>query len=154
MVGTGLSLPLDVEPYGPGDSEHASAQRLLRRVIGGVGKRFAQYVVVGWGVCYCAFLHTAGELGPRAVARLKDNLPELFAAVQKRFSSLPPTIVFQQGKDRVEIWDADDFDPWNTLRWETVRALRYRQHKPDGQVVEATCSPILLPLVWDHVRCS
>jgi len=39
--------------------------------------------------------------------------------------------------DRVEIWEADDFDPWDTLRWETVRVFFYRQHKPDGTVVEA-----------------
>ena len=37
----------------------------------------------------------------------------------------------------MEIWDADDFDPWETLRWETVRVVRYRQHKPDGTVCEA-----------------
>jgi len=37
----------------------------------------------------------------------------------------------------VEIWDADDFDPWDTLRWETVRVIRYRQHKPNGTVYEA-----------------
>ena len=37
----------------------------------------------------------------------------------------------------MEIWEADDFDPWETLRWETVRVLRYRQHKPNGQVFEA-----------------
>ena len=41
------------------------------------------------------------------------------------------------GADRVELWDAADFDPWVTLRWATVRVLRYRQHKPDGTVVEA-----------------
>lgn len=138
VVGTGLSLPLDVEPYGPGDSEYAAGQRLLRRVIGGVGKRFAQYVVVDGEFSTAPFLHTAGDLGLRVVARLKDNLPELFAAAQKRFSSSPPTIMFQQGQDRVEIWDAEDFDPWNTLRWETVRVFRYRQHKPDGKVVEAS----------------
>ena len=46
VVGTGLSLPFDGEPYGPGDSEYAAGQRLLRRVLQGVGKRFAQYVVV------------------------------------------------------------------------------------------------------------
>jgi hypothetical protein len=138
VVGTSLSLPLDVEPYGPGDSEYAAGQRLLRRVIGGVGKRFAQYVVVDGEFSTAPFLHTAGDLGLRVVARLKDNLRELFAAAQKRFSSSPPTLVFQQGQDRVELWDAEDFDPWNTLRWETVRVFRYRQHKPDGKVVEAS----------------
>jgi len=138
VVGTGLSLPLDVEPYGAGDSEYAAGQRVLRRVIGGVGKRFAQYVVVDGEFSTAPFLHTAGDLGLRVVARLKDNLPELFTAAQKRFSATPPTLVFQQGQDCVELWDAEDFDPWNTLRWETVRVFRYRQHKPDGRVVEAS----------------
>ncbi len=31
VVGTGLTLPLDVEPYGPGDSEYSAGRRLLRR---------------------------------------------------------------------------------------------------------------------------
>jgi hypothetical protein len=71
------------------------------------------------------------------VARLKDNLPELLAAAQQRFPSGPPTTVSQHGPDRVELWDAEDFDPWGTLHWETVRVFFYRQHKPDGTVVEA-----------------
>ena len=137
VVGTGLSLPCDGEPYGPGDSEYAAGQRLLRRVVASVGKRFAQYVVVDGEFATAPFLHTAGELGLRVVARLKDNLPELLAATQKRFPAGPPATVFQYGADRVELWDAEDFDPWNTLRWETVRVFFYRQHKPDGRVVEA-----------------
>jgi hypothetical protein len=137
VVGTGLSLPCDVEPYGPGDSEYAAGQRLLRRVIGGLGKRFAQYVVVDGGFATAPFLHTAGDLGLGVVARLKDNLPELYTTAQKRFLSGPPNTVFQHGPDRVEIWEADDFDPWDTLRWETVRVFFYRQHKADGTAVEA-----------------
>jgi predicted small metal-binding protein len=137
VVGTGLSLPCDGEPYGPGDSEYAAGQRLLRRVIGNLGKRFAQYVVVDGEFATAPFLHTAGQLALRVVARLKDNLPELLAAAGQRFPSASPTTVFQHGLDRVEVWDAEDFDPWNTLRWETVRVFFYRQHKPDGKVVEA-----------------
>ena len=137
VVGTGLSLPCDGEPYGPGDSEYAAGQRLLRRVIGSVGKRFAQYVVVDGEFATAPFLHTAGELALTVVARLKDNLPELLAAAQQRFPSGPPATVFQHGADRVEVWDAEDFDPWETLDWETVRVFFYRQHKPDGTVVEA-----------------
>jgi hypothetical protein len=137
VVGTGLSLPLDVEPYGPGDSEYAAGQRLLRRVIGGVGKRFAQYVVVDGEFATAPFLHTADTVGLRVVARLKENLPELSTAAQRRFSSRPPNEVFEHGQDRVEIWEADDFDPWEALRWETVRVFFYRQHKPDGTTVEA-----------------
>ena len=62
VVGTGLSLPCDGEPYGPGDSEYAAGQRLLRRVIGSVGKRFAQYVVVDGAFATAPFLHTAGSV--------------------------------------------------------------------------------------------
>ena len=137
VAGTGLSLPCDVEPYGPGDSEYAAGQRILRRVIQGLGKRFAQYVVVDGKFATASFLHTASELGLAVVARLKDNLPELCSAAQKRFPVGPPTTVFPYGQDRVEIWEADDFDPWDTLHWETVRVFYYRQHKPNGKVVEA-----------------
>jgi hypothetical protein len=137
VVGTGLSLPLDVEPYGPGDSEYAAGHRLLRRVVKNLGVRFADYAVADGEFATAPFLHAAGDAGLKVVARLKDNLPELSEAAQRRFSSKPPDRKFRDGRDWVEIWDADDFDPWNTLRWETVRVIRYRQHKPDGSIVEA-----------------
>ncbi len=137
VAGTGLTLPFDVEPYGPGDSEYAAGQRLLRRGRALLGARFADYVVVDGEFATAPFLHTAGDLGLYVVARLKDNLPQLLAAAQRRFGSQPPHGTFCEGSDRVEIWDADDFDPWEALRWETVRVLFYRQHQPDGTVVEA-----------------
>jgi Transposase DDE domain len=137
VLGQTLSLPLDVEPYGPGDSEYSGGQRLLRRVVKALGVRFADYVVVDGEFATAPFLHAAGELGLKVVARLKGNLPELYQAAQRRFAGRRPSQIFRHGSDRVEIWDADDFDPWETLRWETVRVIYYRQHKPDGTIVEA-----------------
>lgn len=137
IVGTGLSLPIDVEPYGPGDSEYAAGQRILKRIVGTVGRRFAQYTVVDGEFATAPFLHAADQCGLKVVARLKANLPELLSAAEARFAYRRPNHIFKDGADRVEIWDTDDFDPWDTLRWNTVRVIRYRQHKPDGAVIEA-----------------
>lgn len=137
IVGTDKTLPFDIEPYGPGDSEYASGQRLIKRAIENLGTRFADYVVVDGEFATAPFLHTVGDLGLKVVARLKENLPELCEAARRRFASRPPDRKFRDGKDLVEIWDDEDFDPWETLRWQTVRVIRYLQHKPDGTVVEA-----------------
>jgi hypothetical protein len=137
VAGTGLPLPCDVEPYGPGDSEYAAGQRLLTRGVAHLGRRFADYVVADGEFATAPFLHAVGALGLWVVARLKDNLPELLAAAQQRYTAQPPTGTFEEGQDQVEVWDAGDFDPWKALRWETVRVLKYRQTKPDGTVIEA-----------------
>ena len=137
VVGTGLTLPCDVEPYGPGDSELRASERLLDRTVGALGRRFADYVVVDGAYANAPFLHRVRALGLHVVARLKDNLPTLVCTARQHFEAQPPHQTFQVGADRVEIWDADGFDPWENLNWVTVRVLRYRQHKPDGKVHEA-----------------
>jgi len=138
VVGVGLPLPLDVEPYGAGESERPAGQRLLERAGASLGRRFANYVVVDAEFANAPFLHAARKLGLWVVARLKDNLPELVEAVGDRFDGQLPHATFEVGHDRIEVWDADDLDPWKALQWTTVRTLRYRQHKPDGSVITAT----------------
>lgn len=137
VVGGPLTLPADVEPYGPGDSEYAAGKRLLRRLRARLGARFIDYVVVDGGFATAPFLHAAGEAGWPVVARLKGNLPELSEAAQRRFRSQPPHLRFRDGPDQVELWEAEDFDPWQALRWKTVRVIRYRQRHPNGETVEA-----------------
>lgn len=137
VAGAGVTLPCDVEPYGPGDSEYAAGRRLVQRAVGQVGPRFADYVVADGEFATAPFLHTVGDLGLHAVVRLKENLPELLEAAQQRYAGQPPTGTFEEGRDHVEVWDASDFDPWEALRWTTVRVLKYRQTKPDGRVFDA-----------------
>jgi hypothetical protein len=148
VVGGGLSLPLDVEPYGPDDSEMAASQRALARVVEQLGRRFADYVVADGYYGGAPFLRQLSAWGLGAVVRLKDNLPVLAAAAQQRFTAQPPSLEMQRRADRIELWDASDFDPWEGLDWTTVRVLRYRQHKPDGQVIEAYW---LTNLPWQRV---
>jgi len=63
VVGGEFTLPVDVEPYGPGDSEYAAGQRLLHRLRVSLGARFIDYVVVDGGFATAPFLHAAGEVG-------------------------------------------------------------------------------------------
>lgn len=137
VVGTGLVLPFDAEPQRPGEGEITASMRLLERAVACVGPRFADYVIGDGAYAGAPFLHAAGRLGLRAVVRLKGNLPELLAAAEARFATIRPALTFQAGPDLVQVWDADDFDPWTTLKWATVRVIRYRQHKPDGTTVAA-----------------
>jgi hypothetical protein len=137
VVSADLTLPFDVEPYGPGDSEYAAGQRVLCRSVEHLGCRFADYVVVDAKFATAPFLHEAGDAGLKVVARLKDNLQELHWAARRRFVAQSPDSIFQHEGDLIEVWDREDFDPWESLRWETVRVVRYRQNKPNGTVVEA-----------------
>lgn len=137
VVGSGITLPFDAEPYQPGDSEYAAGKRVLKRAVSHLGPRFADYIAADGKFATAPFLHTADAVGLPILARLKDNLPELSAAVETRFSQSPPTMTFQHGQDWVEAWDADDFDPWAALNWPTVRVLRYRQHKQNGAIIQA-----------------
>ena len=110
---------------------------MLARTVAHLGPRFADYLVGDSEYSTAPFLHATEAAGLPVVARVKENLPTLAAAVRARFDGQPPQAVFQEGDDRVELWDADDFAPWETLRWPTVRVLRYRQHKRDGTVIQA-----------------
>lgn len=137
VVGGALVLPVDLEPYGPGDSEQGASLRLLDRGVAALGRRFAQYIVADSLYANAPFLHAVGAHGLQAVVRLKANVPTLFAAARARFEGRPPTAVFAEDGNRIELWDADDFNPWDGLRWPSVRVLRYRQQHRDGTVVEA-----------------
>jgi len=137
IVGVGLSLPIDVEPYGQGDCELAAGQRLLARITAALGPRFADYVVADAKYAAAPFLNEVARLGLHAVVRLKDNVPSLFDRATARFNSRAPDAVIDHRGEVVEIWDDETFEPWEGLEWTFVRVLRYRYRSPKGEVVDA-----------------
>ena len=98
VVGAGITLPFDVEPYKPGDSEYAAGKRLLKRAVSHLGPRFADYVVADAKFATAPFLHTADTVKLPIMARLKVNLPELAAAAEARFGQQPRAILFTMAK--------------------------------------------------------
>lgn len=74
------------------------------------------------------------------MALLNGNRPQLYEAAYARFPSLTKNAV-PPGVDSVEAWDAEDFDPWSSLRWGSVRLTVHRQRKPEGPVVAAYWLP-------------
>ncbi|MFY9343591.1 MAG: transposase [Planctomycetota bacterium] len=137
VVGVGLSLPIDVEPYEQGDCELAGGQRLLARITEALGPRFANYVVADAKFAAAPFLNEAVRLGLHAVVRLKDNVPSLFDRVTARFNSRAPDAVIDHRGEPVEIWDDETFEPWEGLEWRFVRVIRYRYRSAKGEVVDA-----------------
>lgn len=137
VVGAGLTLPLDVEPYGEGEGELTAGTRLLERAAQAVGPRFANYVVADAKFGAAPFLNAVTALGLGAVVRLKDNLPDLHGRAVARFGARPPDCCIQHDGVTVEIWDDDSFQPWQGLSWSFVRVLRYRYRSPKGELVDA-----------------
>ena len=133
VVGKRLRLPFDVEPYGPGDCELNASRRLLARSVAAVGPRFVQYVVADAKYGAASFLNDVIALGLDAVVRLKDNLPDLHARAVARFNARPPDLVQNIDGRQVELWDDDDFLPWEGLNWESVRVFRYRYRTKGGE---------------------
>jgi hypothetical protein len=137
VVGAGLVLPVDIEYYGPGQGELTAAKRVLPRVIQRLGRACADYLVLDGLYPGAPFLKLAGDLGLPVIASLTEKLPELVDAARRRFAHQAPTNCFQVGRDRVEVWDADDFEPWAGLHWASVRVLRYRHYRHDGKIFDA-----------------
>jgi hypothetical protein len=86
VVGAGLSLPFDVEPYGPKDSEYAAGQRLLRRAASAVGPRFADYLVVDAEYATSPFLHAAAVLTCKGAKNDSCLTSQQASAIKKAFA--------------------------------------------------------------------
>jgi len=137
VVGAGLTLPIDVEPYGPGDSELAAGCRLLERSATLLGPRFADYVAADAKFACAPFLNAVHRLGLHAIVRLKENLPDLHGRAVVRCNSRQPDQTFLHHGELVEIWDEEGFRPWQGLAWPSVRVIRYRQHRTGKSVIDA-----------------
>ena len=133
-----LVLPADVEPDGPRHSEQGASPRLLNRSVAALGRRFPQYVGADSG-SNAPTLHAVGDWGLHAVVRLEANLLTLYASAGAcaRSEGTALALTVEERGARVELCDADDFEPREDLRWPPVRVLRPRQHRHDGSAIGA-----------------
>jgi hypothetical protein len=76
VVAEDLHLPLDIEPYGPGDSEYAAGTRLLQHAIAAQGRRFADYLVSDGKFATAPFLNSAAAVGLPVIARFQEQSPD------------------------------------------------------------------------------
>jgi hypothetical protein len=137
VVGVDITMPIDVEPFGQGDSELAAGRRLLARIAASLGSRFADYVVADAKYGAASFLNEVTGLGLHAVVRLKDNLPDLHSRATARFAGRAPDATVEHRGETVELWDDETFAPWEGLEWSFVRVLRYRHRSAKGEIVDA-----------------
>ena len=138
VVGTGLTLPFEVEPYGPGDSEYAAAQRLLTRARRSPGNPLCRLRGGGWRVCPRPLLAHRQSPGTARRRAAEGESPPL---VGHRAAALPAA----SSHPRLSRWKRPGgglgcgrLRSLGNPAMQTVRAFRYRQHKPDGKLVEAT----------------
>jgi hypothetical protein len=133
VVGAGISLPFDVEPYGQGDSELSAGKRLVDRATAGLGKGFADYLVADAKFAGAPFLSQVRELGLDVVVALKANVPDLFHRAAASLNGREPAVTFEHDGRTVELWDDDSFKAWDGLAWPYVRVIRYRHPMGDGR---------------------
>lgn len=145
VVGAGIVLPFDVEPIAPGENELSAAKRLLPRTVHGLGRRFADYVVLDSLYAGAPFVTLAQQLGLHVIVGLKSNMPDLLDHARAQFQGKVPTDRFLYRGERVELWDADEVEASHTLPWPSVRVLRYRRTRQDGSVLEAYCYTTFSP---------
>ena len=139
IVGAGIVLPCDIEPIAPGESELGAASRLLPRLVQGLGRRFADYVVLDSLYGGAPFVMLVQRQGLDMIVELKGNMPDLLENARTRFKGQPPGDSFPHRGEQVELWDADDVEASETLPWDSVRVLHYRRTRRDGNVIEGYC---------------
>jgi hypothetical protein len=151
VVGAGISLPFDVEPYGEGDSELSAGKRLIARAAAALGKGFADYLVADAKFAGAPFLSQACELGIDVVVALKANVPDLFHRATAALNGREPTVTFEHDGRAVEMWDDDSFKAWEGLAWPYVRVIRYRHAMGDGR--ESVDAYWLTNIPRDRLNC-
>lgn len=113
LVGYTFPIPIGMEMMRPGENEVACGERLLIRLVAGLGRRFLDIVVGDALYCTPAFFSTCRALGIAPVSVLKENQPELLreAAWQKKERS--PAFGLDSPKEKMQVWDLPEV-LWDT----------------------------------------
>ncbi len=107
LVGFGFRFVVDLEGVQPGENEVGAGERLLRGMVGELGRHFFQIVTVDALYAVPSFVQLVRELGLELVAPLKANQPDLLEQAQRRLQGPPDTVREGPGSKPQPIWEED-----------------------------------------------
>ncbi len=127
LVGFGFRLVVDLELVEPGENEVGAGERVLRRMVQHLGRRFFQIVVADALYANAPFLHTVQRLGLDLVATLKDNQSDLLAQAKGRMDR-PPDQTFQRdAQTHYAIWEEENL--WWDVARESIRVIQVQKQR-------------------------
>ena len=127
LVGFGFRLVVDLELVEPGENEVAAGERVLRRMIQHLGRRFFQIVVADALYANAPFLHTVQQLGLDLVATLKDNQSDLLAQAKGRMDRPPDQTFHRDAQTHYAIWEEENL--WWDVARESIRVIQVQKER-------------------------
>jgi len=105
----------------------AAGERVLRRMIQHLGRRFFQIVVADALYANAPFLHTVQQLGLDLVATLKDNQSDLLAQAKGWMNRPPDQTFHRDAQTHYAIWEEENL--WWDVARESIRVIQVQKQQ-------------------------
>lgn len=105
LVGYDFPIPIGLEMVKPREGEVKCALRLLKRLVGRLGKRFLDIVIGDAAYCTPYFFKSCEKMGIVPGAVLKENQSDLLQTAMAEKKQLPPKVQEENKKEKLKVWD-------------------------------------------------